>query len=127
MTETTLYKDDEIVITNTTIVIGGTIIFLKNINSMTLEPSAASRSAGVFPFLGVLVFSYCLSRGVSAAIAGGFVLLLTIVYWLRSRGYSNLVFDTSSGRIRHLDGFHTAYLEHIRKVITDALAQERNP
>jgi Family of unknown function (DUF6232) len=108
------------VITNTTIVVGGTIIFLKNINSMTVEPSAASRSAGVFPFLGVFVFFYLVSRGVLAVIAGSFVLLLTIVYWLRSRGFSDLVFDTSSGRIRKLDGFRTAYLEHIRKVIIDA-------
>jgi O-antigen/teichoic acid export membrane protein len=120
MAEITLYKDDEIEITSTTVVIGGTTIFLQNINSITVQQSAVSRSAWVFPVLGVFAFSYSLSQGVSAAIAGGFILLLTILYWWRSRGFSDLVFDTSSGRIRKLDRFQTAYLEQVRKMIIDA-------
>jgi hypothetical protein len=53
--EKTLYQDSAVCITDKTIVIGRTTIFLKNINSVTLEPSSWSRVAPFDRALGNLV------------------------------------------------------------------------
>jgi hypothetical protein len=39
------------------------------------------------------------------------------------RGFSDLVVDTSSGKVRQLHNARTGYLEQIRKVTTEAITQ----
>lgn len=123
MSEETLYQDNAIRITNKTIVIGRTTIFLKNINSVTLEPSSWSRVAPLIAALGIMVFLMTLSNGGWAIIFGCMMLVGTIAIAWSVRGLSDLVFDTSSGKVRQLQNARTGYLEQIRKITTEAITQ----
>src|SRR6267378_2532977 len=123
MAEKTLYQDNAIRITDRTIVIGRTTIFLKNINSVTLEPSSWSRVAPLIAALGIIVFLTTLSNGGWAIIFGCMTLLGAIAVAWFVRGFSDLVFDTSSGKVRQLQNARTGYLEQIRKVTTEAITQ----
>jgi hypothetical protein len=123
MAENTLYQDNAIRITDRTIVIGRTTIFLKNVNSVTLEPSSRSRSAPFVVALGIVVFLCCIVNGGSSIVLGLVVLASAITAAWFMRGFSDLVFDTSSGKIRHLQNLKTSYLEQIHKVATEAIAQ----
>jgi hypothetical protein len=121
MPENTLYHDSAIRITDKTIVIGRTTIFLKNINSVTLEPSSWNRVAPLIVALGIIVLLMTLSNGGGAIIFGCTILVGTIAAAWFVRGFSDLVFDTSSGRVRQLQNVRTDYLEQIRKLTTDAI------
>ncbi len=123
MAEKTVYQDNAIRITDRTIVIGRTTIFLKNVNSVTLEPGSRSRSAPFVAALGIVVFLCCIGNGASAIVLGFLILAGAITTAWFMRGFSDLVFDTSSGKIRHLQNLKTSYLEQIHKVATDAISQ----
>jgi hypothetical protein len=64
-----------------------------------------------------------LSNGGWAIIFGCMTLLGAIAVAWFVRGFSDLVFDTSSGKVRQLQNVRTGYLEQIRKVTTEAITQ----
>jgi hypothetical protein len=73
--------------------------------------------------VGIIIFLISLANGGSGIAVGSMALVCAIAAAWFMRGFSDLVFDTSSGRIRNLQNLKTSYLEQIHKVATAAIAQ----
>ena len=121
LSEKSVYQDGAIQVTNKIVTIGRTTIFLKNINSITVEPTDSSKNSPGCMVLGTLLFLGFLVFNIQQSILPLLVFIVALVYWLLNRGKSNLYFDTSSGRQRGLMGYKTHYLENVRSLIPSAI------
>ena len=121
LSEKSIYQDGAIEVTNKIVTIGRTTIFLKNINSITVEPSNGAKNSPGCMILGTLFFLGFLIFNIQQSGIPLLVFIVALIYWLANRGKSNLFFDTSSGRQRGLMGYKTSYLENVRSQISSAI------
>lgn len=102
LSEKSIYQDGAIQVTNKIVTIGRTTIFLKNINSITVEPSDGAKNSPGCMVLGTLFFLAFLIFNTQYSGLPLLLFIVALIYWLLNRGKSNLYFDTSSGRRRGL-------------------------